>query len=142
MNQIQVTRLSLVGWNFKEYQGGFKVEPGVTQKQLCSDSEQERQEAYSPFLYGNYSVFDAQCGSMIQNVLACIPLLNVLMGIARIVEAFRTSPQDHFIAAEEETKFRIVMVTVGILEVTLIGGIIVHSIASLYFYMKRNNIQT
>lgn len=141
MSVYEVTRLSPIGWNFNRNQGVFKAHPNppaaapVTQEALIQEEIMES----LPLRYHPFSA--PTIGRKLGNIAACIPILNIFIGIIRIIEGLTDSAEDHCIAPEEETKFRVIMVTVGILEVTLIGGIIVHSIASLYFYMKRHNME-
>lgn len=69
------------------------------------------------------------------NIICCIPPLNFVMGTIRIIDALQG--EQSFILEEDRLKYRVIQVLVGIAELTIVGGWIVHGSATIYFYATK-----
>lgn len=68
------------------------------------------------------------------NLWSCVPVINVFSGILHLFEGVFSNGYSFNVAPDDKWKFKILTVITGILELTLIGGWIVHGIATFYFY--------
>ena len=69
--------------------------------------------------------------------------LNFFSGIAKVCDAFRMNFKDDLDEPNYYTdlnmlRYRVTQFSIGILEITLVGGWIVHGIATAYFYVNRD----
>ena len=67
----------------------------------------------------------------------CIPIANVIMGLWHIKVAIQGDTTDDNVRTEDLTKYRIIKGLVGVAEITLVGGILVHGVATAYFYITK-----
>lgn len=77
------------------------------------------------------------------NRLGAIPVVNFFSGIAKVCDAFRMNFKDDLDEPNYYTdlnmlRYRVTQFSIGILEITLVGGWIVHGIATAYFYVNRD----
>ena len=67
----------------------------------------------------------------------CIPIANVIMGLWHVWVGLTGDQTYDSVRPEDLTTYRIIKVLVGIAEITLVGGILVHGVATAYFYITK-----
>ena len=66
------------------------------------------------------------------NVVSCIPIVNLFIGIYHLMEGvFEDGSQ--YNVSHVKWQFKVMRAGVGLLEITLVGGWLVHGIATIYF---------
>lgn len=66
------------------------------------------------------------------NVVACIPVVNLFMGIFHVLEGL-ISDGSQYGVSHMKWQFKVMRAGIGLLEITLVGGWLVHGIATIYF---------
>lgn len=126
-----IERISFIGWHFNKWQGQFEID----QQSLCLAKEERSRSRDTSF-----PIFP-QWDNLFRNRGAAIPIINILFGISLICKAIFVDREHFFVKEEDELKCRTLCVLVGILEITWIGGLIVHGVASIYFTTTRQSHQ-
>ena len=70
-------------------------------------------------------------------VAGCTPIANVIMGLWHVWVGLKGDQNYECIRTEDLTKYRIIKGLVGLAEITLVGGILVHGVATAYFYITK-----
>lgn len=115
----------IVGYNFDNSQCF------VRQDEDYIDQERRLDFAENP----GYTPFITCPEERTWNIICCIPPLNFVKGTIRIIDAFQG--EQPFILEEDRLKYRVIQVLVGIAELTVVGGWIVHGSATIYFYATK-----
>jgi hypothetical protein len=75
-------------------------------------------------------------------VAACFPGVNVIMGLWHMGVALFSDPEYEHVPSAELAKYRAIKFLVGLAELTLIGGWIVHGGATAYFWTSKPDQKT
>lgn len=124
--------ITYVGWNALPYvQGSFRLDMRLLNKKVTE------MNAYRD---GNMSITpnpvnaDYILSKMYpRNIYSLIPVANIFCGLSSIFTALFSSDDDLLVVREQVLACRILLFTVGVLEITWIGAVAIHGIASLYF---------
>ena len=80
----------------------------------------------------------------LHNKLSSIPIINIYTGISKIAEGILSSYPDKdqwnssYVIEEDYTKYRVILVLTGLVELTLVGGWLLHGGMTIYYYSHTN----
>jgi hypothetical protein len=141
---MQPLYISYLGWNAPFYGAGqFEIDNESLEKAVTKVNQwrKERNEELSTSLVYNEvdgTYFIKQINE--RNYSSLIPVVNVFNGVRWILASLFYSDANLLVTKEHRIPCRLLLFTVGILEITWIGGVIIHGLASLYFCIRHPNL--
>lgn len=66
------------------------------------------------------------------NIISCMPIVNLFIGLYHVAEGL-ISDGSQYGVSHVKWQFKVMRAGIGLLEITLVGGWLVHGIATIYF---------
>lgn len=139
---MQPAYISYVGWNAKHYQQGQFCMDRESLNSLVQETDKWRREQNENGTALVY-YFKTKPEEILDDIgppkiYSLIPGLNIVFGIYSIYASIFASDKQLLVIKDQVIACRLLLFTVGILEITWIGGAIIHGMASFYFWVSQS----